>query len=269
MIEKIRVVLIRGLAREAGHWGEFTHALKNEINHDLADQNITIEILTPDLLGCGVNFKDDATRRIGDYADHLVENFLKNETVESFQTIPTFLVGISMGGMVVLDLMQRYDEYFCGAVLINSSTGDQAIYKRLRPRAWLPALISILAPMAIRERVMLGVVSNDKSSFDKNLNHWVSIQKARPVTRRTILFQLLAAARYRLRLNRTNNVKPGAVFASRKDNMVSYRCSEDLASRLAWPIELHESAGHDLPLDDASWLAQKISKFIVSCYRQN
>ncbi len=265
----MRIVLIRGLAREAEHWGEFTNILKNELKACLSDEYGDLEILTPDLVGCGVNFQMKAEKRIEDYADHLVQSLFpvtkKSESLKEKNTItPTFLVGISMGGMVALELLQRCDSFINGVVLINSSTGDQALYKRLRPRAWWPAIISILGSMNVRERIMLGVVSNNKRNFDANYRHWLSIQKKRPVTRRTIVLQLFAAARYRLEATKNAIKSPGAIFTSKQDNMVSYRCSEDLARRLSWPIDYHESAGHDLPLDDGVWLAKKISHFISS-----
>jgi hypothetical protein len=38
--------------------------------------------------------------------------------------------------------------------------------------------------------------------------------------------------------------------------MVSYQCSEYLAAKYRWPLVLHNSAGHDLPIDDPAWLIE-------------
>jgi hypothetical protein len=36
--------------------------------------------------------------------------------------------------------------------------------------------------------------------------------------------------------------------------MVSYQCSAYLADKYQWPLTLNNTAGHDLPIDDAAWL---------------
>jgi len=40
--------------------------------------------------------------------------------------------------------------------------------------------------------------------------------------------------------------------------LVSVRCSERLAAQWGVLLQLHPTAGHDLPLDDGSWVVQQI-----------
>lgn len=262
----MRIIFIRGLARESAHWGDFPELLQAHIDSTIDSPSDKVEIITPDLLGCGKNFQMKAAKRIDAYSDHLAHTIFKNITSSGTQKVKTIVVGISMGGMVAIDILKRFGEHIDGVVLINSSTGDQALFRRLRPRVWLPAILSIIGSTRLRERLMLRVVSNNNEIFDQELKKWLDIQSKRPVSRRTILFQLLAAARYRMGDKSDINARnlPGFVFASKSDRMVSYKCSQDIARRMQWPIELHESAGHDLPMDDADWLIEKIGAFYLT-----
>jgi predicted alpha/beta hydrolase family esterase len=61
---------------------------------------------------------------------------------------------------------------------------------------------------------------------------------------------------------------PLLVLASAADTLVDPRCSIRLAH--AWDAELrtHPTAGHDLPLDDAEWVASEVGRWLarkVSC----
>jgi predicted alpha/beta hydrolase family esterase len=48
------------------------------------------------------------------------------------------------------------------------------------------------------------------------------------------------------------------VLASRDDKMVSPKCSEDIARYYNANLIEHPSAGHDLTLDDPSWVTEQI-----------
>ncbi|NOQ87954.1 MAG: hypothetical protein GQ550_03440 [Gammaproteobacteria bacterium] len=43
--------------------------------------------------------------------------------------------------------------------------------------------------------------------------------------------------------------------------MVSPECSVTLAKHWHLAIETHATAGHDIPLDDSRWVADKIAKW--------
>ena len=62
---------------------------------------------------------------------------------------------------------------------------------------------------------------------------------------------------------------PALVLASVGDNLVSWRCSEAIAKRLALPLKLHEgtgtdAAGHDLPLDAPDWVCAQVNAWTAT-----
>jgi predicted alpha/beta hydrolase family esterase len=85
---------------------------------------------------------------------------------------------------------------------------------------------------------------------------WQAWAAQRPVSRANALRQLLAAARCRLP---ALPPAPALLLASRGDRLVDWRSSHALAA--AWPgawLRLHDTAGHDLPLDDSPWVKAQV-----------
>ena len=48
------------------------------------------------------------------------------------------------------------------------------------------------------------------------------------------------------------------VLASKNDRLVNYQCSLKTAKDWACELHIHQTAGHDLPLDDTNWIIKKI-----------
>lgn len=243
----MHIVLLRGLAREAAHWLDFPQTLRHALGNEA-------QLHCLDFPGCGAYHQQAALGSIGAMTDDA-----RAQLALRGITQPVYVVGISMGGMIALDWAQRFPEQVAGIALINSSTGDQPLHWRLRLRAW-PAIISaLLLPMEWRERLVLGKVSNDRERFALHLQQWLQIQRERPVSRASILTMLGAAARFR---PQPHCPTPGLVIASTADRFVDYRASQDVAQRFDWPLQLHSSAGHDLPLDDPAWLSEQLGSWI-------
>jgi pimeloyl-ACP methyl ester carboxylesterase len=57
---------------------------------------------------------------------------------------------------------------------------------------------------------------------------------------------------------------PLLVLSSSGDQLVDPRCSQQLAQ--AWQAEhrIHPNAGHDLPLDDGEWVAQRVAAWVAA-----
>lgn len=255
-----QIVLIRGLAREARHWGKFTDDLKAAY----LENGIDARIETIDLPGCGRHSEMQATLTIDQTADFAREKFKEILVREAEQGLKPAehrrLVSISLGGMVAASWLARYPTDFHSGVLINSSfRGISKVYERLEWKSWwrIPFVLKN-RDAKVREARILDWVSNDQTKRSEALPFWVSIQESRPVSSLNLGIQLAAAARY------SAPAKIGVplfVLSSRMDRMVNSRCSEDLAKTYGAELETHPTAGHDLPLDAGPWTADKIANW--------
>jgi pimeloyl-ACP methyl ester carboxylesterase len=236
-------VLLRGLAREARHWGAFPALLQQRL--PAGDR-----VIAPDLPGNGALWREPSPRTIAGMVQAL------RAPLQREAGGPYVLVALSLGGMVALEWACRAPHEVRGCVLVNSSVGRfSPPWQRLRAANWLPLLCCALplAPQR-RERTVWRMTSN-RGEDAALMQEWVEIARAHPVGARSLVRQLAAAAVFRApaRLD-----VPMLVIASRGDRLVAPQCSAAMARAWGLPLVEHATAGHDLPLDDAPWLADAI-----------
>lgn len=239
-------ILLRGLSREQAHWGLFPKLLTDVFPghrfHCL------------DLPGAGVRAAEKSPGSIASIAERV--------RAESLHlTRPLGLIGLSMGGMVALDWAARYGASEVGALaMVNSSSGFSPPWQRMRPGVWpRVARTLVLRDPAARERAILELTSGRPVSPEL-ANRWVRIQQQHPTRRENALAQLWAAARYKAP-ERPPDLN-AVLLASEGDRIVHWRCSQALADRWHWPVVIHPDAGHDLVLDDPSWVVAQLSMLL-------
>jgi pimeloyl-[acyl-carrier protein] methyl ester esterase len=242
----MQVILLRGLAREAAHWLDFPARLTAALGASCQVQLI-------DFPGCGQDYQQPALSSVAAMTEHA------RRQLNSAPSKKVYLIGISMGGMVALDWAQRFPDEVRGLVLINTSTGHQPWQWRLRPRALPSMLLALLSSWRAREARVLKLVSNNADRYKQHLQQWLAIQQQRPVSRTSVLSMLRAAAAFRPQPECT---PPGLVLASERDRMVGVQASKALAAQFHWPLALHPSAGHDLPMDDPDWVVKEIVSWL-------
>lgn len=235
-------VLLRGLARESGHWGAFADMLRARV--PAGD-----EVVTLDLPGNGERWRETSPTSVSE---------MVLAARAHLSAPPYALVAISLGGMVALQWAHEHPRELAGCVLINSSfAGVSPFWHRLQPRAVF-TLLGALRPGLTgqaRERRVLALTSN-RPIDPLVLHRWAECARLHPVSRVNAVRQLLAAARFRVPARKPD--VPLCIVASAQDRLASVECSRALARRWGLPLQLHPNAGHDLPLDDPQWLLERL-----------
>lgn len=239
-------VLIRGLVREARHWGIFPDILQKQFP--------STNILTPDIPGNGWLHDITSPKTISGMTEALrrqipVRNQLK-------------LIALSMGGMIAIDWMTRYPEEIHSAVLVNTSARPfSPFYHRLRWAIYPKMLKMIFRSPRKKEADILALTSN-RHGYDRELlEFWQQWQQQYPVSTASAINQFCAAAKF---FATTKPRQPILIVTSKADRLVDYRCS--LGLRYNWKTDYvqHDTAGHDLPLDEPKWLADTIGQWIAT-----
>lgn len=242
-------ILLRGLMRESRHWGDFPLLLQDAL---------AATVVTLDLPGNG--------RLHTQTSDYRVEGMVSHARTELRQRgyrPPYRLLALSLGAMISVAWSERYPDEIEKMVLINTSLAPyNPFYYRLRPENYAALCLLLIATTSRRERLILKLTS--AGSRDENrdalLKQWVAYSSEFPVSRDNILRQLLAALRFHAV---TGTLKvPVLLLASQKDRLVNVKCSKQLAQQWGCQLHLHPQAGHDLPLDDNSWVIHQIMHWL-------
>jgi pimeloyl-ACP methyl ester carboxylesterase len=172
------------------------------------------------------------------------------------------VIGLSLGGMVALELCRLRPERIAGAVVVNSSSRLSSPFQRLRPGALAPLLrIACARDPWARESDVLALTSRLPGSERARLaQEAAAIASQAPVAALALLAQLLAAARFEAP-ERAEVTAPLLFLASRGDALVNPEASRGLARRYGAVYEEHGWGGHDLPLDDPDWVCERVSGF--------
>lgn len=235
-------VLLRGLGRDKRHWYKFTDQLREAYPNS--------KILPLDLPG--IQSQSAAPTTVQDMVDE-VRDYWLDEKIEGDWN----LLAISLGGMLAIDWCYRYPNDFKHLVTINtSSKTTSSLFERISLNA-VKAVASSIATNDTRERErkILEITTNNTAITEEMLDTWVEIANTMKLSRLNLIKQLFAASKFKL--PRKLQV-PYTVLASKADRFCDYTCSEKIARRFNAPLFLHESAGHDLPTDDAAWVIDKL-----------
>ena len=238
----MRWVLMRGLTREAGHWGDLPRRLAAALGPGH-------EVLTLDLPGNGTRHLERSPASVAALAQACREQLPPGA--------PPVLVAMSLGAMVAMEWARAVPEEVAGVLMINTSgRGHSPFWQRLQPRHYATLLRLPLMAAPQRERRVLAMTSSGVRRHAPLVAHWTRIAAERPVSAANALRQLWAAACYRAPAEAPQ--VPVLLLASAGDRLVSPQCSRQLAQRWQVPLRLHPWAGHDLPLDDPGWVVAEV-----------
>ncbi len=238
-------MLLRGLTREARHWGDFPRLLAEACPED--------QVLTLDLPGNGQRHQERSHGTV-----EVMAEFCEARRQELKE--PVHVIAMSLGAMVTVAWAQRHPSALRSAVLINTSLRPfSPLHHRLRPAAY-PALLRLAlgaTPLQWEQTVLRLTSRHAGTPQAELLRQWLGYRQDCPVSRANALRQLWAASRYRAPQDKP--ALPLLLLNSAQDGLVDSRCSAALARAWQCPLRQHPSAGHDLPLDDGGWVVRQIS----------
>lgn len=245
-------VFLRGLMREARHWGSFP-----AVFHDFVPD---ARVLTLDLPGNGSLHDRASPLRVEDMAEYCRSSLSAQGLAPPYQVL-----ALSLGAMVAVAWSARYPEEVTAGVLINTSLRPfSPFFRRLRPGNYPALLALMLAPRDAerQERRILRLTSCHGAAQPDVLAAWSEYARQYPVRRRNALRQMLAAVRYRAPAR--NPLRNLLLLAAAQDRLVDARCSQRLADGWHVPLAVHPDAGHDLPLDDGAWVARQVRDWLAA-----
>lgn len=241
-------ILLRGLMRDARHWGGFVERF--------ASRFPGAPVITIDFPGNGELHQQRSLPTIDETAE-----FCRAELQRRGVQPPYRLLAMSMGAMVAASWAARYPGELGACVLINTSLRPfSRFWERLRPGVYPSVLRMALFKPSVRDAesivLKLTTTRGDRSVLD----HWTAWHQAQPVSRSNALWQLASAIRYVAPA--IAPTVPMLVLAGARDRLVNPACSRKLAAAWGCEIREHPDAGHDLPLDDGEWVAAQVQEWL-------
>jgi len=242
-------LLLRGLTRESRHWGDFLGQFQQAVPD--------AQIMALDLPGNGHLNQQRSPLRIQDMVADCREQLVSRNIAPPYK-----ILAMSMGAMVAVAWSDMYPREVTAQVLINTSMRPfSPFYHRLLPANY--ALLLQLSLMGATpeawERAVLHLTSN--RPHDGVLPLWLALRHENPVSHSNTARQLTAAARFHAPLVKPS--VPTLLLASEQDHLVSVNCSKTLANYWQCDLLIHNTAGHDLPLDDGTWVIAQLRAWIT------
>ncbi|HWU43251.1 MAG TPA: alpha/beta hydrolase [Bdellovibrio sp.] len=237
-----RWILLRGLARGRGHWGSFAELIQKNFS------DCEFEFI--DLPGNGERYQEQSFTRVTDFVKDLRA---QSKFVQEGK--PFNVLAVSLGAMITVEWMREFPHEVQKAVLIcTSSSNFSPFYQRYQMKNYAQSFLLAFEGDPIRwEKRVLEMITNNHVRREAEFMALAQYSKQHPVQIKNIFRQLMAAAQYRFPEKAPGDIR---IIGSYGDRLVSPQCSLEIGK--AWGLEpiMHAWAGHDIPIDDPSWLIE-------------
>lgn len=248
----ISFFLLRGLAREVRHWGDFCGQLESAASN--------FRVIPLEIPGAGARRAEQSPTTVAGYVEKLRSLHLQNVQANHIN----ILLGISFGAMISARWIHDFPTDFHGAILINASGRPSPFYKRLR----MPAALRILGAAfhrnsTNREKIIARLICN-LADTDTLAQRWGRIAESAPIAPSNTLRQLYAAAKFRTPPATT---LPTLHLCSTSDRLVNAACSHSIADLWNRRPIAHAKAGHDLTTDDPHWCISRIISWLPTVHQ--
>jgi len=276
-------ILLRGLTREARHWGNFAEQFGLGLGSAL---DYAVGSAIGSKAGFAGEFSDGsaAVSAMADSSVTLLElpgngtergvqapfsvpgmmTMVRARAAELGIPGPYRLLAMSLGGMVATAWAQRHPQEIERLVLINTSMRPFCnLTQRMRPTAWPVVGRAALAwtnPQGC-ERRLHDLTCNRRDTAADDIAAWMEIRRTAGVSAANGLRQLWAAARFQA--DREAPRCPTLLLSSSADRLVDPVCSVRIAAQWHAAHVEHPWAGHDLPHDDPQWTSETIADWLL------
>lgn len=248
-----RWILLRGLGRHAGHWGDFVTRFQQAFPGDRVE--------TLDLSGNGTeNGRTSFLSIEENVADLRARSRLLKEG-------PVSVLAVSMGAMVAVSWADRHPGEIAELVLINTSDSSESyFFERLRPRNYWPILnlFRQRGDLQFRERTLLQMTAAELPHLERIAEKQSRLPATTP---ENFLRQLWASSRYRF--PKSQPIRRIQFLVADGDSLVHPNCTKRLAVKWNAPIAAHPRADHDLTLIDPDWVIEQVRRFTGKFQRQS
>ncbi|OFZ30673.1 MAG: hypothetical protein A2622_13465 [Bdellovibrionales bacterium RIFCSPHIGHO2_01_FULL_40_29] len=252
-MEITKWIVLRGLGRGHGHWGVFIQKMQSAFPQD--------KIYWLDLPGNGSLNSEKSPWVLSEYIPYLEKQLQQSD----FFQVPgqTYGVGLSLGGMALVEWAVIDSNLFSKLYLINTSSANfskpwmrfsvgqffNGIWERLSQNLEELEKKLLLATTNLTEEKLM-------SDFRSAYQAVVDYSRLYPVKKINIIRQLIAASLYHF-----PKAMPSSVIILRgfKDRLVQSQCSQDIQQHWLCEMETHPTAGHDIAFEDSEWLIKKIT----------
>lgn len=238
-------ILLRGLARGAGHWGSFVDRMKKRFPDD------KFELI--DLPGNGSRNDETSPLKISDYVKDLRAH---SEFVKKGQSFK--ILSVSLGAMITVEWMREFPHEVQKAYLVcTSSSGHSPIFQRFLPINYLKAAHLFMAQgdETEYEKTVLEMVTNSHERRQAEGLALMAYSKVHPMHVQNIVRQLFAASRYRFPKQAPGDIQ---LIGSHGDKLVSPKCTLKIGESWGLRPMMHPWAGHDIAIDDPEWLIEHL-----------
>ena len=236
--EQRTLVFLRGLIRSRFHWNGFPQRFYDDFR-----------VIEPELPGNG-------------YLSHLITPTtihdmmlqVRQQVREQHQG-PVTLIAISMGAMIATEWARTYPDEVSAMHMINTSLANMSLpWQRMDAPSFL-RLLSCLGNRERLEKTIFRMTINRVITEDEK-RQWLEFAQTHPLQWRNIFVQLIAASRYKGPVHAP--IEKVWLYNARGDRLVKAWCTERIARTWDKPLTTHDSAGHDLPVDDPDWLEHSL-----------
>ncbi|MBQ4891535.1 alpha/beta hydrolase [Shewanella sp. MMG014] len=241
-------VLLRGLMRDSRHWYGFDTQLRQA----------GINLLTPDATGNGELADRNSPLNIRDYCDDIWHQIDKGLAKNPDYSRELVVVGVSMGGMIALEMARQRHKQVRHAVLINSSAANLSPWYQ---RFQLMPLVNAIwhrhkaKELSFVESCVLNYTTVTKAHDEKVIKDWGNMRSQLHSRVLNGARQIYAAARYQC--SWFGHCKVSIIVAN-QEKLANPKCSEALAKFYHTELLRVDHCGHDASLDQPEQIQQLI-----------